>query len=113
MAVVQTVKIDRICRRFFSKCLGLMFSRKQNIVLEFSKEQMIGLHMFFVFYPIDIVFLNKKKKIVEIKRNLKPFRFYKSRKKAKYAVEIQKGKLNKSTTNLKLVLGGRGITWLE
>lgn len=100
MAAVQTVKVRRVCKGLFSKCLGLMFSRRQNIVLEFSKEQRIGLHMFFVFYPIDAVFLDAEKKIIEIKRNLKPFGFYKSRRKAKYVVEI--GKENK-----KIKIGNR------
>ena len=44
--------------------------------------------MFFVFFPIDILFLDKNKKIIEIKKNFRPFSFYKSREKAKYVVEI-------------------------
>ena len=47
-----------------------------------------SLHMFFVFFPIDVLFLDKDKKIIEIKRNFKPFSFYKSKEKAMYVVEI-------------------------
>lgn len=90
MASIQTIKIDKFCKNMFSKGLGLMFSRRKNIVLEFKKAQRIGLHMFFVFYPIDIMFLDANKKIIEIKRNLKPFRVYTSQKKANYIIEIGK-----------------------
>ena len=48
--------------------------------------------MFFVFYPIDILFLNKNKEIVEIKQNLKPFAFYTPKSKAKYIIEMPKTK---------------------
>ena len=44
--------------------------------------------MMFVFFPIDIIFLNKNKKIIEIKRNLKPWLFYTSKNKSKFFIEI-------------------------
>jgi len=70
------------------KTKGLMFSRKKNIMFVFNKEQIINLHTWFVFFPIDIILLDKDRKVVEIRENLKPFRFYKSEKKAKYVIEI-------------------------
>ena len=84
------IKPDKICKTSCSKCLGLMFSKKKTIVLEFPKEKIIPLHMLFVFYPIDVLFLNKNKTIVEIKNNFKPFTSYTPKNKAKYAVEIPK-----------------------
>ncbi len=54
----------------------------------FDKEKKVSLHMFFVFYPIDVLILNEKKEIVEIKRNFKPFTFWNSQEKGKYAVEL-------------------------
>ncbi|MBD3248915.1 DUF192 domain-containing protein [Candidatus Woesearchaeota archaeon] len=72
----------------FGKARGLMFSKKKNLIFVFHKERRVGLHMFFVFFPIDVLFLDEDKKIIEIKKNFKPFRFYKSKKKAKYVVEI-------------------------
>jgi len=44
--------------------------------------------MFFVFYPIDVLLLNKHKEIVEIKKNFKPFTFWTSKEKGKYVVEL-------------------------
>jgi len=78
----------KICRSLWSKARGLMFSRKKNLVFVFEEEKRIGLHMFFVFFPIDVLFLDSKKKVVEIKRNFRPFSFYTSKEKAKYVVEL-------------------------
>lgn len=83
----------KFCNSVFSKALGLMFSSKDEdtaLVFVFDKPKKIDLHMFFVFYPIDVLFLDKDKKIVEIKRNFKPFSYYKATNKAKYVVEISK-----------------------
>ena len=54
----------------------------------FDKEKRISLHMLFVFFPIDVLFLDKNRKIIEIKKNFKPFTFYKSKNKANYVVEL-------------------------
>ncbi len=77
-----------ICNSFFSQARGLMFRQKQNLIMSFNRERKISLHMFFVFYPIDVLLLNKNKEIVEIKRNFKPFTFWNSKEKGKYVVEL-------------------------
>tara|TARA_Y100000310_G_scaffold339113_1_gene430806 strand:- start:833 stop:1132 length:300 start_codon:yes stop_codon:yes gene_type:complete len=78
----------RICKSILSQAHGLMFRKKQNLVMIFPKERKISLHMFFVFFPIDVLILNKNKEIIEIKRNFKPFTFWKGKKKSKYVVEL-------------------------
>lgn len=65
-----------------------MFRKKQNLIMKFSEEKRIALHMFFVFYPIDVLVLNKNKEIVEIKKKFKPFTFWNSKEKGKYVVEL-------------------------
>jgi uncharacterized membrane protein (UPF0127 family) len=77
----------KICKSAISKALGLMFSRKRNLLFEFDREQKVSLHNFFVFYPINLVFLDKNKKVIEIKKNFKPFTFYTSKTKVKYLLE--------------------------
>jgi uncharacterized membrane protein (UPF0127 family) len=78
----------KICRSLWSQTRGLMFSKKKNLVFVFNKEKRISLHMLFVFFPIDVLFLDENKRIIEIKRNLRPFRFYTSKEKSKYVVEL-------------------------
>ena len=79
---------ERFCNTFLSQALGLMFRPKQNLIMKLPQEKKISLHMFFVFYPIDVLVLNKHKEIVEIKRNFKPFTIWTSKEKGKYIVEL-------------------------
>lgn len=91
-----------ICRNFLSKFLGLMFSRKKNtaLVFEFAKEYFISLHMFFVFYPIDVIFLDKNKIVVDLKENFKSFTLYTSKRKAMFAIEMPDGTIKKTKTGI-------------
>jgi hypothetical protein len=92
-------KNAKLCTSMFSKSLGLMFSKKKkSLIFVFKKEKIIPLHMFFVFYPIDVLFLNKNKIVVEIKENFMPFTFYNPKKKAMYIIELPKGTIKKSKT---------------
>ncbi|MBI2559264.1 DUF192 domain-containing protein [Candidatus Woesearchaeota archaeon] len=84
----------------FSKFIGLMLSKKQNkgLVFRFDEEKIVSLHMFFVFYPIGVLFLDKNKTVVDKKENFMPFTFYKPKKKAMYAVELPNGIIKKTKT---------------
>ncbi len=79
---------ELVCNSLLSQARGLMFRKKQNLVMVFRNEQKVSIHNFFVFYPIDLVFLNEKREVVEIKRDFKPFCFYKSKERAKYLIEF-------------------------
>jgi len=81
-------KKEIVCKSFFSQARGLMFRKKHNLVMVLPKERRIGLHNFFVFYPIDVLILDKDMKIIEIKRNFRPFTFWNSKEKGKYVVEL-------------------------
>jgi len=65
-----------------------MFRKKQNLVMVFPNERKISLHMFFVFYPIDVLIVDDQMRIVEIKRYFQPFTTWKSAKKGKCVVEL-------------------------
>ena len=56
--------------------------------------------MFFVFYPIDVLFLDKNKVVVDKKENFKPFAFYNSKRKAMYEIELPNGTIRKTKTNI-------------
>jgi len=85
----------------FSRFKGLMFEKKENfnygLVFELDKEGRINssVHMLFVFFPIDIVYLNPEKIVVD-KATLNPWKLnYTPKKPAKYFVELPKGTANK------------------
>tara|TARA_Y100000310_G_scaffold328561_1_gene396887 strand:- start:2777 stop:3112 length:336 start_codon:yes stop_codon:yes gene_type:complete len=81
-------KNEKYCYNIFSQGLGLMFSKRKNLVMVFKKLRKIRLHNFFVFYPIDVLVLDENKMIIEIKRDFKPFTFWNSMKEGMYVVEL-------------------------
>ena len=89
------------CRNIYSKTIGLMFSIEKSLIFIFEKEKTVPLHMFFVFYPIDVLFLDKNKTVVEKKENFKPFTLYTPRKKAMYVIEVPNGIIKKTKTELR------------
>ena len=98
---VMVGKNAKACKSIFSKAMGLMFSKKpKTLVFIFKKEKIIPLHMLFVFFPIDILFLDKDKEIVEIKESLKPFSFYTPKKKAMYIIELPEGAIKETKTGV-------------
>ena len=58
---------------------GLMFSKQlqehESVIIDVKKESRLGasVHMFFVFFPIDVVWLNNEMKVVDIAHRLLPF----------------------------------------
>lgn len=85
-----------VCSSLGSRMKGLMFSRSSRVndnslVFVFSKKFKWDLHMFFVFFPIDIVYLDENRKVVEMKKHLGPFTMYFPREESLYVVEMQAG----------------------
>ena len=92
---------EAICGSFSCKAVGLMFSpRPKTLFFMFSREQKLGLHMLFVFFPIDLIFLDSMFRVVELKERFLPFTFYNSKQKAKYVIELPSGSIKKSRTTV-------------
>ena len=56
--------------------------------------------MFFVFFPIDVLFLDEDKKVVEIKKKFEPFTLYNPKNKAKYVIELPQGAVKNTNTKI-------------
>ena len=72
----------RTAKSSMEKAVGFMFSEpKTALVMAFEKEKNISLHMFFVFGTIDVLFLDREKRIRFGKRAKEIFdeRFTKAR----------------------------------
>lgn len=81
--------ICEIAKTFFEKAKGLMFSKKKNILFLFNNERLFPIHSWFVFFPFDAVYLNSKKRVVEIVKQIKPFKILiKNTKPALYLLEL-------------------------
>jgi hypothetical protein len=91
------------CSSFFSKCKGLMFSKKLTdnaLLFHFPSEKRHSLHMLFVFYPIDVLWLNQNRKVVEMKQSFKPFTFATPKKPAKFIIELPENTIKNSKTEI-------------
>jgi uncharacterized protein len=103
--------ISSKCRLFdtvFSNFRGLMFRRlgsKNSVLLKSKREGRLttAIHMFFVFYSLDIVWLDSRMNVVDVKR-VRPFTPYvASKKSAKYVLEIKDSSGLKLGDKLRLV----------
>ena len=63
------------CKSWFSIFRGLMFSRRRNLLFVFDKERKVSIHMLFVFFSIDIYWLDKDFRVVDLRKKVKPFTF--------------------------------------
>lgn len=95
----------KMCDSFFSRVKGLMFLRLlkkgEGLVLKADREGIMetSIHMFFVFFGIDAVWINDKMEVTDIKRNIRPFTpLIRPRKAARYVVEMPAG----SVKNVKI-----------
>ncbi|MCF7866265.1 DUF192 domain-containing protein [Candidatus Woesearchaeota archaeon] len=93
-----------IRRNVFSQGTGLMFHKKifdEAHIFPFKIEKIIPITNWFVFFPIDLVFLNKNFEIVELKNDFKPFTNYFPKNAASVVVELPCGFIKKFNLKLK------------
>ncbi|WP_102027453.1 DUF192 domain-containing protein [Salirhabdus sp. Marseille-P4669] len=79
---------------FFKRFKGLMFRLKP-----ITKEGILlipcnSIHMFFMFFSIDVVFLNKDNSVIKIYPYVKPWRVIPPVKGANAAIELPKGTID-------------------
>ncbi len=78
-----------VAKTFFGHLKGLMFSGKKNILFILGSGRIFGIHSFFVFFPFDAIYLDGKKRVVEVIRDIQPFTPYvRNSKPAKYLLEL-------------------------
>jgi len=92
----------KLCDTALSKFIGLMFSKKSDaaLIFKFNREKIVPLHMIFVFYPINVFFLDKNKIVVDLKENFRPFTFYTPKKKSKYVIELPNNAIKNTRTKI-------------
>lgn len=90
-----------ICDSFLKQLRGEMFRKKiKPLLFVFNKEKIVYLHSWFCFGKIDLVFLDKNFKVVEIKKGWKNWSFYTSKNKCKYLLELPEGSIVKEAIKL-------------
>jgi len=84
-----------ICESILSKARGMMGLKKPlSLVFKFKKMAIVSLHMYFVKFPIDVMFIDFDNKVVEVKRDFRPGETYTPKNKAAYVVELSVGSLD-------------------
>lgn len=79
------------------KTIGLIGTKKpQSLLLRTH----FGIHTFGMRYPIDVLILNSQNKVVALKENLKPNRMFLWNPHYDNVLELPKGTINKSKTQL-------------
>lgn len=75
-----------------------MFESKSQfdygLVFDFGKTSRIAasVHMLFVFFPIDLVFLDEQKRVVDVKAGFQPFSLnYTPKKPCRFLIELPPG----------------------
>lgn len=101
----------RLADSFFKRLKGLMFTKKFDfaLIFPFQFESRVGasIHMLFVFTPIDVVYLDKGKRVVDLKESLQPWTLnYTPKKAAKYLIELPQGLIKK-----KGIKPGHSLAW--
>lgn len=109
----NTILCDKvkIATKSSAKAKGLMFRRsmkeKEGFLMEFQKETKPKIWMLFMRFPIDIIFINKQKKVVDIKTNALPltknpktWKLYQPKEKCKWVLEIKSNSAKKTKTEV-------------
>ncbi|HJX05668.1 MAG TPA: DUF192 domain-containing protein [Candidatus Nanoarchaeia archaeon] len=101
------IKKSKLCKSIFSKARGFMFFFKKPdyaLAFIFNCEVRAELHMMFVFFPIDVLFLDKSKKVVDIKKNFKPFCYYAPKVRSQYVIELPAGFAGKTRIKDRIIM---------
>lgn len=78
------------------RALGLMFRKSPRpLLMDFEKQGNHGIWMLFMRFPIDLIFLDKEKRVITTYKNIKPitlnpktWKIYRPGSPARYALEI-------------------------
>ncbi|MCC7557550.1 MAG: DUF192 domain-containing protein [Methanobacteriaceae archaeon] len=94
----------KIADSFFSRFKGLMFQNtlENGLILKLPKQRgrrSAGIHMFFMKFPLDIIFANSKKEVVDL-ITVNPWDTYTPKQSAQYIIELKKGLINETNTEI-------------
>jgi uncharacterized membrane protein (UPF0127 family) len=81
----------------FGKIKGLLGEKMPQAIIFNTR---FGIHTFFLKFPIDVIILDKKNKIVTLKKKLKPNRVFLWNIRFNQVIELPGGSLEKSKTEV-------------
>lgn len=95
---------SEIADTFFSRLRGAMFKSKleRGLILKLPDTRSrrgSAIHMFFVRFPMDIIFADSDKRVVDTV-TIDPWKTYTPKKPAMYVIEMEKGTIQASKTEI-------------
>ncbi len=83
-----------LTENFQERLVGLMFRRDISDFDALVIDKCDAVHTFFMMFEIDVIFLNKDKVVIDIQRNLSPFRISRFVIDAYYVIEVPSNRNN-------------------
>ena len=71
-------------------------SKPEPMLFVFDEPKRQSFHTWFMRFPIDFVFMDENKKVIEVRENVRPWRFVKPCTPAKYVLELPSGTAKKN-----------------
>jgi len=98
----RTVLADRCeaASTFFARLKGLQFRKELHKGSGLLLTPCNSIHMFFMRFPIDAVFIDAVNVIVHIEENIKPWRISKTVGKARSVLELPSGTVHATSTKI-------------
>jgi uncharacterized membrane protein (UPF0127 family) len=112
--IIENVTRDQIladqateAASFLSRGRGLMFSPPLPEGGGLVIEPCNSIHMFFMRYPLDVIFTDSEGRVVFMYRGIKPWRMGRLVRGAKRAIELPEGTVDRTQTQLGDILSLR------
>jgi len=100
---VLTNKVE-LADTFWRRFRGLMFRRRfprdSALLFKLPKPGCYGIHMFFVRFPIDLLYLDSRFVVVELREGLRPWRTHRPKAIANYLIELPAGTISRSNVKI-------------
>lgn len=85
---------------FWKRLRGLMFRRRfpqgKAMLFKFKKPGRHGIHMFFMRFEIDLVYMDSRFRVVDMKAGIKRWRIYRPKANASYLIELPAGTIHRA-----------------
>jgi len=96
--VEGTVLVPRVvlARSFGRRTLGLMFRRGLPEGEGLAIIPCNQIHMFFMRFPLDVLFVDREGKVLHLLHGIRPWRVSRLVRGARYAIELPSGSLRRS-----------------
>jgi len=80
-----------VCDSVFSRLRGLMFRKRCSALLDLKAEKRVDIHTLFVFFKIDVFWLDSDKRVVKVLKGVSGFLPFVAGTRARYVFEAPAG----------------------